>query len=146
MKTGLFYYIRKEDCPQSFVSTSPTSETPFLSFKYIKQIEIPGRRGLAGMLLQGCVLWTLLGNGLTCPGIKPASLALTSGFLTTAPPGKFQFLLLWKPLNSKKKSTHNAGDAGSIPGKIPWRRNQQLTPVFLPGKSHGQRNPAGYGP
>ena len=24
-------------------------------------------------------------------------------------------------------------------GKIPWRRTQQPTPVFLPGKSHGQR-------
>ena len=25
-------------------------------------------------------------------------------------------------------------------GKIPWRRKRQPTPVFLPGKSHGQRN------
>ena len=24
--------------------------------------------------------------------------------------------------------------------KIPWRRNWQLSPVFLPGESHGQRN------
>ena len=35
-------------------------------------------------------------------------------------------------------------DAGS--GRIPWRRKWQLTPVFLPGKSHGQRSLAGYGP
>ena len=28
--------------------------------------------------------------------------------------------------------------------KIPWRRKWQHTPVFLPGKSHGQRNLAGY--
>ena len=28
-------------------------------------------------------------------------------------------------------------------GKIPWRRKWQLTPVFLPQKSHGQRNLAG---
>ena len=27
--------------------------------------------------------------------------------------------------------------------KIPWRRKWQLTPVFLPGKSHGQRSLAG---
>ena len=27
--------------------------------------------------------------------------------------------------------------------KIPWRRKWQLTPVFLPGKSHGQREPGG---
>ena len=25
-------------------------------------------------------------------------------------------------------------------GKIPWRRKLQATPVFLPGKSHGQRS------
>ena len=25
-------------------------------------------------------------------------------------------------------------------GKIPWKRKWQLTPVFLPGKSHGQRS------
>ena len=31
-------------------------------------------------------------------------------------------------------------------GKIPWRRKWQLTPVFLPGKSHGQRSLAGYSP
>ena len=29
-------------------------------------------------------------------------------------------------------------------GKIPWRREQQLTPVFLPGESHGQKSLAGY--
>ena len=25
--------------------------------------------------------------------------------------------------------------------KIPWRRNWQPAPIFLPGKFHGQRNP-----
>jgi len=29
-------------------------------------------------------------------------------------------------------------------GKIPQRRAQQPTPVFLPGESHGQRSLAGY--
>ena len=29
-------------------------------------------------------------------------------------------------------------------GKIPWRRKWELTPAFLPGKSHGQRTLAGY--
>ena len=29
-------------------------------------------------------------------------------------------------------------------GKIPWRSKQQPTPVFLPGKSHGQRSLEGY--
>ena len=30
-------------------------------------------------------------------------------------------------------------------GKIPWRRKSIPTPVFLPGKSHGQRSLMGYG-
>ena len=30
--------------------------------------------------------------------------------------------------------------------KIPWRREWQPIPVFLPGESHGQRNLVGYGP
>ena len=45
----------------------------------------------------------------------------------------------------------NAGDirdAVSIPGlgRLPWRRTQQPTPVFLPGESHGQRSLVGYSP
>ena len=31
-------------------------------------------------------------------------------------------------------------------GKIPWRRAWQLTPVFLPGESHGQKSLAGHSP
>ena len=30
--------------------------------------------------------------------------------------------------------------------KIPWRRKWEPTPVFLPGKSHGQKSQAGYSP
>ena len=49
-------------------------------------------------------------------------------------------------------SASNAGDPGSIlgfnpwVGKIPWRRNWQPTPVFLPGESHGWRSMVGYSP
>ena len=31
-------------------------------------------------------------------------------------------------------------------GRIPWRREWQPTPVFLPGEFHRQRNLAGYSP
>ena len=31
-------------------------------------------------------------------------------------------------------------------GKIPWRRRWQPTPVFLPGKSHGQRSLVSFSP
>ena len=34
----------------------------------------------------------------------------------------------------------------SLVGKIPWRRKWQPTPAFLPGQSHGCRDPVGYGP
>ena len=44
-------------------------------------------------------------------------------------------------------------DVSSIPGLgrslgegNAWRRKWQPTPVFLPGKSHGQRSLAGYSP
>ena len=30
--------------------------------------------------------------------------------------------------------------------KIPWRRKRKPVPVFLPGKSHGQKSLAGYSP
>ena len=46
-----------------------------------------------------------------------------------------------------KESTCNMGDSGLIPGlrRFPWRREWLPTPVFLPGKSHGQgRNPWGH--
>jgi len=31
-------------------------------------------------------------------------------------------------------------------GKMPWRKKWQPTPVFLFGKSHGQRSLVGYNP
>ena len=31
-------------------------------------------------------------------------------------------------------------------GKVPWRKVGQPTPVFLPGKSQGQRSLVGYSP
>ena len=50
--------------------------------------------------------------------------------------------------SDSKESTCNAGDLGLIPGSgnIPWRREWQPTPVFLPGEFHGQRSLVGYSP
>ena len=50
-----------------------------------------------------------------------------------------------------KESACNAGDPPECGrsdfdlwfGKIPWRRKWQTTPVFLPGKCHGQRSLVG---
>ena len=47
-----------------------------------------------------------------------------------------------------KNSPANAGDMRCRlhpwVGKVPWRRAWQLTPVFLPEESHGQRSLANY--
>ena len=34
----------------------------------------------------------------------------------------------------------------TLVGKVHWRRKRQPIPVFLPGKSHGQRSLVGYSP
>ena len=50
--------------------------------------------------------------------------------------------------SDSKESASNGRRTGFDPwvGKIPWRREWQPTPVFLPGKFHGQRSLAGYSP
>ena len=51
--------------------------------------------------------------------------------------------------SDSKESAGSAGDirdAGSWVRKIPWRGKWQPTPVFLLGKSHGQRSLVGYSP
>ena len=47
-----------------------------------------------------------------------------------------------------KNQSANAGDVGSIPGsgRSPGSRKWQPSPVFLPGKFHGQRSLVGYSP
>ena len=47
---------------------------------------------------------------------------------------------------SSKESACNSVDLGLIPRSVrfPWIRKWQLTPVFLPGESHGQRSLQGY--
>ena len=49
---------------------------------------------------------------------------------------------------SGKESTCQCRRCGFDPwvGKIAWRRKWQLTPVFLPAKSHGQRSLVVYSP
>ena len=50
--------------------------------------------------------------------------------------------------SDSKESACNGGDVGSIPGSgiSPGEGKWQPTPVFLPGKSHGQRRLVGYSP
>ena len=68
---------------------------------------------------------------------------------------------VWSNMSSTESSSFNSRLLGSSQriclqcrrpsfnpwvGKIPLRRKQQPTPVFLPGESHGQRSPTGYSP
>ena len=44
-----------------------------------------------------------------------------------------------------KESPRNEGDPGLIPvGKVHWKSERLLSPVFLPGESHRQRSMADY--
>ena len=51
----------------------------------------------------------------------------------------------WSALKTLPANAGGATNAGSVPGwgRFPWSRKWQPTPVFLPGKSHGQRIQAG---
>ena len=59
-------------------------------------------------------------------------------------------VLVVKKKKTKKHMPANVGDVrrGFDPwvGKIPWEREWQPTPVFLPGEFHGQRSLADYSP
>ena len=47
---------------------------------------------------------------------------------------------------SGKEFTGQAGDPGLTLDQEDPLEKEMATPVFLPGKSHGQRGPAGYSP
>ena len=108
------------------------------------------------------------------PGIEPGSPAFQADALTSEPPGKpiwkkkkmwgdtdskgLSFFSLWlrRPLGfpggtSGKESAcqcrrHGRRRFNPWARKTPWRRKWQPAPVFLLGKSHGQRSLVGHSP
>ena len=71
--------------------------------------------------------------------------------LVTKPPPPPPYAVIGLPWwLSSKESACNAGATrckfDPWIGMIPWWRKWQLTPVFLPQETHGQRSLAGYGP
>ena len=58
-------------------------------------------------------------------------------------PSQMALVIKNPPANAGRRKTHR-----SHPwvGKMPWRRAQPPTPVFLPGESHGQRSLVGCSP
>ena len=88
-----------------------------------------------------------------CNSVRTLKLGLKSGRKTKtqeiaslqpqAPIG----LPLWLSSKESACSAGDAGDSDSTPiRKMPRRRKRQPTPVFLPERSHGQRNLVGYSP
>ena len=55
-----------------------------------------------------------------------------------------QVVLVVKNMSASRRHKRSGFDPWV--GKIPWRRAKQFTPVFLHGKSHGQRSLVGYSP
>ena len=88
---------------------------------------------------------------LSNPGIKRRSPALQADSLLSEPPGKPFYVYI-----HTHGYTHTqihcfsciAGRCALDPwiGKMSWRKKWQPTPLFLPGKSYGQRSLAGYSP
>ena len=56
------------------------------------------------------------------------------------------FLLKYRFLRWCQSRRHKRQGFDPCFGKISWRRIWQLTPVFLPGKFHGQRSLVGFSP
>ena len=100
-------------------------------------------------------------GGLPNPRIEtasPTSPALAGRFFTTQPPGKpvSELPSVLCGSNDQSQREHErlrglaCGKSSNLHchifmchpwlRKIPWRRKWQPTPVFLPGKSHGQRS------
>ena len=103
-------------------------------------------------------------RGFSDPGVKAGSSKLQADSLPSKQPGKpkntgvghhclLRNLALENIIGlpwwvSGKEFTCQCRRYGLDPWvrKIPWRKKWQHTPIFLPGKSHGQRSLAGYNP
>ena len=82
--------------------------------------------------------------------INTFNIWLSGGILSEE---KASFLQAWASPGSSvvKNILANAGDImrprfDPWVEKIPWRRIREPTPVFLPGKFHGQKSPGAYSP
>ena len=95
--------------------------------------------------------WVTAGLDIWVPGVPPCDHPSwddsASQVLSMWPCFKIRVLGLPRWLSGKKSACQCRG-LGFEPciGKIPWRRKWQPTPVFLPGKSHGQRSLTGCRP
>ena len=84
------------------------------------------------------------------PRIEPRCPALQADYLLSELPGKCFIMILTTlstmgfPGGTRGKEPAYQKTHSIQVGKIPWRRAWQPTPVFLPGKSHGQTSLVGH--
>ena len=101
-------------------------------------------------------IWYSVGPGLVTVHL-PTDVALISFPNYLCPPDPVMGVHMWSSSScppsgvSGKEPTdqyrrHKRHQFDPWVGKIPWRRVWQLTPVFSPGESRGQRSLAGYSP
>ena len=87
---------------------------------------------------------SLLQGNLPDPGFEPGSPILQMDSLPTELLGIWASFLPQTVKDPPCRCRRHRLDPRV--GKIPWRRQWQPTPVFLPEESHGQRSLAGYSP
>ena len=84
-----------------------------------------------------CLFW---GYCCTTAGLR-SRLSWSCGELTVRYRAASQRSLVLKRLSGEESACQcRRHRFHPCPGKIPWRRKWQPTPVFLPRKSHGQRS------
>ena len=94
---------------------------------------------------QNCFIWLTL-HWQECEQLLTLGSVVWTGAASGVSPAVTTPLV--SPWLSGKESACQVGDGGFNPwsGRSPGRRKWQPTPVFLLGKSHGQRSLAGYSP
>ena len=107
--------------------------------------------GVTQNLSAGCTTLVFSLVGLVCPqSFKWGREWGDPAFMYTSSCKELNDISSSRPLVIKKPACqcrrHKRKGFYPWVGKIPWRRKWQLTPVFLPGESLGQRSLVGYSP
>ena len=127
-------------CRLGFPDSSVGKESPAMQETPVRFLgwEDPLEKGQAthSSILAWRIPWTVQSQGITKNLTNLSDFQFHKGF-----PGGL--LVKNLPANAGESKRH-----GFDPwvGKIPQRRKWQPTPVFLPGKSYGQRSLVGYSP
>ena len=153
---GVFFYL-------GFPFLSPSFSSVFYLLNILYDIQYRGNSGLSVILN---TKWSAPKSSCWSPYLfAPHStihfsshslfewfpLILSLGFLDTVFAGPVYLFMGFPGGASGKEPTRQSSRSKRYVfdpwiGKIPWKRQRQPPPVILPGESHGQRSPAGYGP